>query len=1191
MNFVKAKPLLFLAIVNVLPWGCSEQRPIRSAPGSSNQDSVATYGRQSLSFEANGGQAAADVNFLSHGRGYTLFLTSNEAVLALKKRPSQNVGPDGVAIDSTGDAGETARSAETTVLSMQLVGANPESEGTGTEQLAAKVNYFIGHDPTQWRTNIPTFTRVKYQDVYPGIDLVYYGNGEQQLEYDFVVAPGADPAAIRLAFEGSRWTGVDAGGDLVIETADEAIRMLKPVVYQIVDGIRHEIHGEIVPLNQNQVGFKVGTYDHDKPLVIDPVLVYSTFLGGGNIDEGIGVAVDDSGNAYVTGGTRSVNFPTAGPLQPTHTGDIDAFVTKLDWEGKVIYSTYLGNESNDEGGDIAVDAEGNVYLVGTTRSRNFPTVNPVQSDYGGGSFDAFVAKLSADGSALIYSTFVGGRENDLGVGIAVDQVGDAYITGWTHSTDFPVVSPGVQCSEAGFFSQAFASKLSRDGADLTYSTCLPEPTGNAQIKFFEGWGIAVDPAGVAYVTGRGQLAESRGNDAVITKLDVGGRVVRLNFLGGSQSDEGRAIAVDEEGLVYVTGQTWSPDFPVGGPSRSGMQFSYAGSGDAFLTKMTLDDAVLLYSTFLGGSERRNFPGGDVGLALAVDDLGNVYVAGRVESQDFATESPVQQAYDGGTGDAFVAKFDATGAATYRSFLGGSGFDEAWGIASDCEGTAYVVGRTSSSDFRAASRDAFTGGGFDAFVVRIEDKKAEGTPFEVAGGGGLSVTASACLRVPRVGYGRIAPNLFSAAPFGFSIFAFRQNGVLVTEAGVPASVTTQSGRIYAEVDGPVNTGIAIANPNEEAAAVSFFFTDSDGNDFGTGTTTIPANGQISRFLNEDPFNGGASLNGTFTFSSSVPVSVIALRGFTSERSEFLITTLPITSLSALSGDPVVYPHFADGGGWTSQIVLVNPTDSPIGGSLLFLGQGTATETAQPVLVTISGQTGNTFPYEIPPRGSRRFQTGGEIETARVGSVRVIPAADDIAPSGLLVFRFKPGVFTVSEAGVAALGTGSVFRVYAEAVGSEGETGSIRTGIGITNLSENPATITFELNELDGTSAGLTGSALLPGSGQMAKFLDQINGLESLPLPFQGVVRISTSASEGIGVVGIRSRWNERGDFLTTTTPPANEADGPPRSQVFFPHLVDHGGFTTQLILHSVGQSSRGQLHFFTQSGAPLGLALK
>lgn len=424
-----------------------------------------------------------------------------------------------------------------------------------------------------------------------------------------------------------------------------------------------------------------------------------------------------------------------------------------------------------------------------------------------------------------------------------------------------------------------------------------------------------------------------------------------------------------------------------------------------------------------------------------------------------------------------------------------------------------------------------------------------------------------------GYARIQPSINNTTPPGFAVFSLRQGDILVSEAAVPASPLVRSARIYAEITGTIKTGLAIANPNDEPAEVSFYFTNTNGLDFGNGTAVIAARSQIAGFLDEPPFNGGGPVSGTFTFNANVSVSATALRGLQNERSEFLMTTLPLAGLSATTGETLVFPHFADGGGWSTEVVLVNATEETARGAVYFYTQ--------------TGERQETIDYTLAPRGSRRLAPSGSGATMRVGSARAIPELNNRTPSGLLVLSFKRDGVTVSEVGVPAVAAATAFRMYAE--GSNG----VYTGLAIANLSSDPATINMELMTLAGIATGSVATATVPGRGQISMLLSQIQGFANLVLPFQGLLRISTSSQAGIAVTGLRGRNNERGDFLMTATPPAGESTPTSSSEMLFPHLVDGGGYATQFVLFSgsAGQSTSGMLRFFGRTGRGLALWLR
>src|SRR3989442_11544185 len=455
---LRVASLIFLLATGVTAAGPPTAVAMPDAPARGGVS--AAYGRLPLSFEANRGQTDPRVKFLARGPRQTIFLTPTETVLALTKREPRAGGRH--------TPGKLAPPATTgTVLRMTFDGANPTPRMTGLQTLAGDANYFIGNDSTQWRTNVPTYARVRYDDLYPGVDVIYY-SADGQLEYDFVVRAGADAARITAGFTGADRLELDDRGDLVLHTAGGPIRQRKPLIYQEVDGARKEIAGGYVLMGQGRVGFWLAAYDATRPLVIDPVvLVYSTYLGGAGTDEGLAIAVDAWGNAYVTGLTDSTNFPTtAGAFQKVDGGSFDAFVTKLNAAGSaLVYSTYLGGSGDDESFGIAVDALGNAYVAGFTDSSNFPTTALAFRTTSRGGGDAFVTKLNATGSALVYSTYLGGSDLDAALGIAVDGLGNAYVTGLTSSANFPTTTGAFQKSNGGAF-DAFVTKLNAAGAAL-----------------------------------------------------------------------------------------------------------------------------------------------------------------------------------------------------------------------------------------------------------------------------------------------------------------------------------------------------------------------------------------------------------------------------------------------------------------------------------------------------------------------------------------------------------------------------------------------------------------------------------------------------------------------------------------------------------------------------------------------------
>jgi hypothetical protein len=515
---------------------CAHGQTVASAshPGTRAQGAsiVEGYGKLPLVFEANQGQTDPQVKFVSRGAGYNLFLTNTEAVLTLhrasRREPNARIAQDRTQEDKSA------------VLHMKLAGTNVQAtEVSGKDELPSKSNYFIGNDPKKWRTNVRQYARVRYANLYPGVDLVYYGN-QRELEYDFVLQPGANPGAIRLRIEGASEVRLDRG-DLVLSSPAGDVRLRRPYTYQEVNGTKRKIRSRYVITSKKEVGFHLASYDRGRPLIIDPVLAYSTYLGGIKNDDALDIAVDAAGNAYVTGGTSSADFPTTNAFQPAFGGGAsDAFVSKINADGSaLVYSTYLGGSSNfDIGQSIAVDAAGSVYLTGATGAPDFPTVNPIQAT-NHGARDAFVTKISPDGSTLVYSTYLGGGGDDYGWGIAVDSAGNAHVTGDTPSRDFPVLHALQPTFHEGANFNSFISEINAAGSALIYST----------------------------------------------------------YWGGSGGEGGSRVAVDSARNTYVGGYTFSPDFF----TVNAIQPTYAGNVDAYLTKLSADGQTVIYSTFLGGS--------------------------------------------------------------------------------------------------------------------------------------------------------------------------------------------------------------------------------------------------------------------------------------------------------------------------------------------------------------------------------------------------------------------------------------------------------------------------------------------------------------------------------------------------------------------------------------------------------------
>ena len=667
-------------------------------------------GESAVTFEPNLGQADSAYGFVSSAGGVNMRLNSGEALIEFPAR----------------------KGVKASAVHAMLAGAR-QVAAVGLSPVVTRTNYLIGNDPSRWLTDVANFQQVKFPDVYPGIDVIYHGHGNR-LEHDFVVAPGADPAQIRMSFAGADSVTVGTDGALALELGGRQVSWLAPTLYQsdsqgkpsrAVDGhYRKEADGTI--------RFEVGAYDKTKPLTIDPVLAYATYFGGGASESASRVAVDASGNAYFTGGTTDVTFAvTSGAYKAGNSFPAgDAILVKMSADGKtVLYTTHFGGTGADVGLGIALDASGNIYLTGLTWSNDFPvttgaflTRNLGTNFNNGPNRMCFVSKLNNAGTALLYSTYLGGTRGDqMCTGIGVDSTGNAYVTGATYASDFPTAN-AIQSkyTSTGLMPfDAFVSKLSPDGTQLLYSTFLGGSNTSG------GMAIAVDGTGNAYVTGattskdfpvtagafQTAYAGSGGQritliasgDAFVTKIDPTGKLIYSTFLGGQRDDIGIGIAIDAQGNAYVAGSTMSSDFPM----RSAFQSAYKGSGgdmnyttgDGFVAKLSPTGSTLLVSTYLGGSKD------DRAAAIGLDASGNIFVAGNTFSTDFPVTADAKQSLYGGenatdafrTGDAFFTQISPAGALVSSTYFGGSGTDFAAGLAVDSSGGIVVTGGTDSTD--------------------------------------------------------------------------------------------------------------------------------------------------------------------------------------------------------------------------------------------------------------------------------------------------------------------------------------------------------------------------------------------------------------------------------------------------------------------------------------------------------------
>jgi len=639
----------------------------------------------SLRFESNRGQLEDQVRFLARGKGFGLYLTREGATLALLRESAPHTKP-----------GARPASIDRAIVSMRVVGGrsvDPIAEG----ELSGKSNYFVGSDHRQWKTDVENFARVRYEDVLPGVSVVYYGSVGRELEYDLVLAPGADPHAIELEFDGSDSIRIDGDGSAILGLSSGGeLRKPAPLTYQVGASGARTVIASRYELRNGKLGFVLGEYDRSRELRIDPAILYSTYLGGSSYDQAYGVASDEAGNSYVVGYTTSTLFPTVNPVQPSLAGGgSDAFVCKLDASGAFVYATFLGGTGADVGYAIAADATGNAYLTGVTFSADFPTKSALQAA-AGGKQDAFVAKLDASGSALIYSTYLGGSQDDYAQGIAVGTSG-TVVVGTTFSANFPKLTP-LQAALSGT-SDAFASKLNAAGSALVYSTYLG---GNSSDS---ASGVALDASGNAVVVGTTQsnnypvtlpLQGSFGggaSDAFVSELNTAGSALLFStYLGGLFTDEAAGVAIHSTGLITVAGSTTSSNFPVVNAPQASL--ASAGQRDAYVTRFNAAGSAVVFSTYLGGT------GEDSASGVGVDSSDSAYVVGSTKSSDFpqARSIPGQSAYHG-AGDGFVTAVDPSGKPFYySSYLGGSDEDSAVSVAVQLSGVTHVVGNSKSTNF-------------------------------------------------------------------------------------------------------------------------------------------------------------------------------------------------------------------------------------------------------------------------------------------------------------------------------------------------------------------------------------------------------------------------------------------------------------------------------------------------------------
>jgi len=917
------------------------------APSASTDKSkwIRAYGALPLSFTENQGQLAQDVRYSSHGAQYDLFLTPQEAVVALRHSRQLDFSPRhrAASLKRLRDSRKANAATTTAALHLRFEGANPAPQVAGTEKLPGKVNYFIGNDPKKWHTGIPTYGQVKYSQVYPGVDLIFYGN-PRKLEYDFVVAPGVDPSVIRMTLSGARKLSLASDGDVVVSVTDGKVLLQKPLIYQNISGQRHEIAGKYL-LQGHHVSLAVANYDRREPLIVDPVLDYATYLGGTD-DAGAGyaIATDSTGDAFIAGQTLATDFPATSALTPGSNTSGTGFVVELNPAGTLVYSTYLGSSA---GGDFAfgiAESGGDVYVTGETFGTDFPTttataLKPTLTVNANGT--SFLTKLDptkSTAATLLYSTYLGGTNGDFDQAVAADSSGNAYITGVTYSaadtnpptdpTLFWVTASAYQSTLVDTAGSAFLTRIdtTQSGiSSLIYSTYLGGDGAfsiAANLGFGDGgFGVVVDSSNKAYLCGATtsssavpfpttattfQATPKSGNtwsSAFISEVDTtlsgASSLAYSTYLGGSGDTAAAAgdfcTAIDLKAgstVIYVTGYTNSPNFPI----QNGFQTTGDPSfGAAFVT--LLDTSVgtsLNYSTYLGN----DFTTGN---GIKADSTGNAYVGGSTVSLSPA-QTPTSGAYQptaSTNGDGFIAEINPAGTPAdlvYLTYFGGSGVsgspDQIFGLALGASVPGVIVtGQTSSSDFPATNGTTYSGGsttseGFAASLTLV--------PTLVVSPTSLTFTATAQGTAT-------APQTVTLTNNTSAAIAFTSATVT---GGVPAAADTDFA--------VTNTSCGTSIPAGMSCTLSVIFTASTTSESATLTIvdsdssspqTVALTGTAPALFTASP----SSLSFSSTaIGAATPAQTVTLTNNTTAAVTYTSAVVTLTSAAGAAGDFALTP---------------------------------------------------------------------------------------------------------------------------------------------------------------------------------------------------------------------------------------------------------------------------------------------
>ena len=901
-------PVFFVLTLCVLLTVCVPS-PAADQPAAPNsaaaQRARVAFGNLPLTFEPNQGQADSQIKYMTHWHGYDLFLTSKEAVFAMPVGPQNSAALDLLTQRQNGLSG-TAKSAAApaatanaeSVIRMTMPGGNPEPVIAAEEQQPGVKNYFIGNDPKNWHINIPAFARVRYRDVYPGVDVVYHGT--RQLEFDVVVNPGANPDQIELSFDGAKHISTDASDNQILTSEAGELRLQRPVSYQEENGTRQAVDSRFVVKNDHQVVFALGSYDRSRQLVIDPSISFATYFGGGGTngsgaETGLGIAVDGTGNAYVVGTTNSSTPLPGHPTLIPPGGQYDCYLVEFSPSGSIVFTTIFGGSQNDLPQAVAVDTSG-IYVVGLTQSTDFPvTAGAAQTTFGGagvnGNGDAFVAKLATTGASITWATYLGGKDFDEAFAVAVDNSQNVFVVGETFSLTtvtppFPIVNPLPQGSTNNGLADGFVTEVKSDGTAFLMSSYV----GGANLDFATGvaWNLTT---GNVYVsggtqspnlpftagafqqqcgTGAGKNCNKTANGQFLDDGFVAAfnptatpplAYTYLTYLGGGGVDDALAITTDSTGDAYVTGKTasgGSAHFPVSN-ALPGLG-NLAGVQNAFVTELNPTGTALVYSTYLGGK------GLDKGLGIALDSFNNAYVTGQTTPPlstippQFPTANPTQANFGGGTpgqfdSDAFLSELTLTGTTLtlpFSTYIGGSGDEDIQGgfVALDSTGNdIYVVGDTNSTNFP-----------IQASAGKVADSSLNG-------GEGSAPQCQVLDRATGQTLTVVCPDAF------VSLYTASTDGLLVTLAGTGGgTVTSSPAGITCPGTGTCSTSFApstavtlTATPNANSVFTSWSGAGCSGT--GTCAITLTSNQAVTATFTAVSANVSVTIVGTGKVTST------------------------------------------------------------------------------------------------------------------------------------------------------------------------------------------------------------------------------------------------------------------------------------------------------------------------------------